>query len=241
MNNPPVVAERRAFTAGLAELNENMATLAELAELSIRKAVATLELGPVPTEGNQKDVFTLDQEIFALREQVVHSCVDLIALHAPVAKDLRLITTCLEISTDLDRIGRYSKDIVEITGMLGADVHGPASAIGDLKTMGNLTIEMVDRAIDAFSQRRADLVADIVRRDDPIDALHDKVFHEIIARIEDRSISARIGAEFILINRYFERLADHAVNIGLRVTYMISGDRPRVKGDVSGPTPGSIQ
>jgi phosphate transport system protein len=239
--SPPVVAERKAFSAGLDELNENMVTLAELAELSIRKAAATLEAGGVPPEGNQKDVFTLDQEIYGLKQQVVRSCIDLIALHAPVAKDLRLITTCLEISTDLDRIGRYSKDIVEITGMLGADVHAPAKAIGDLTTMGDLAIEMVDRAVDAFVQRNSDLVAAIVRRDDPIDALHDKVFHEIIDRIEDRSITPRIGAEFILINRYFERLADHAVNIGLHVTYMVSGDRPRTKGDMSGPSPGSLQ
>jgi phosphate transport system protein len=237
-NDPPV---RVVFSAGLAELNENMTTLAELAELSIRKAAATLEV-PVPSSGaDPKDVFTLDQEIYALKQKVVRSAVDLIALHAPVAKDLRLITTSLEISTDLDRIGRYSKDIVEITSMLGADVHGPAAAISDLKTMGDLAIEMVDRAVDAFVQRRSDLVEDIVRRDDPIDALHDKVFHEIIERIEDRSLSPRIGAEFILINRYFERLADHAVNIGLHVTYMVSGDRPRIKGDHTGPTPGSLQ
>jgi phosphate transport system protein len=239
--NLPEAPVRKAFSAGLAELNENMTTLAELSELAIRKAAATLER-PVATTGTDgKDVFTLDQEIYALKQQVVRTAVDLIALHAPVAKDLRMITTCLEISTDLDRIGRYSKDIVEITGMLGNDVHAPANAIGDLKKMGDLAIEMVDRAIDAFVQRRSDLVQDIVRRDDPIDALHDKVFHEIIERIEDRSISPRLGAEFILINRYFERLADHAVNIGLHVTYMVSGERPRIKGDLSGPSPGSLQ
>jgi phosphate transport system protein len=231
----PVVAERKAFSAGLAQLNENTATLANLAELSIRKAVATLQPGALDS-GDGRDVFTLDEEIYALREQVVKSCVDLIALHAPVAKDLRTITTCLEISTDLDRIGRYSRDIVEITAQLGTDVQTPATVLSNLVKMGELAIEMVDRAVNAFVQRDADPVRDIVRQDDPIDALHNEVFREIIARIEDHSIPPRVGAEFILINRYFERLADHAVNIGLHVTYLVTGHRVRYKTD-GGSTP----
>jgi phosphate transport system protein len=237
---PPIVAERRAFSEGLQELNENMVTLAELSELAIRKAVATLQ--SPSSNGDGKDVFTLDQEIYALKQQVVRSCVELIALHAPVAKDLRLITTCLEISTDLDRIGRYSRDIVEITVMLGEDARSPVVAVGNLVKMGELAIDMVDRAVDAFVQRDAEMVRDIVRRDDPIDALHDEVFREVIDRMTDRSITPRTGAEFILINRYFERLADHAVNIGLHVTYMVTGVHPRVKGDVSSEgAAGSLQ
>jgi len=234
----PVEVERKAFSAGLQELNENMVTLAELAELAIRKAVSTLETPSPVADGH--DVFTLDQEIYGLKNQVVKSCVDLIALHAPVARDLRTITTSLEIATDLDRIGRYSKDIVEITNMLG-DVAGPVAARGNLIKMGNLAIDMVDRAVDAFVQRNAEPVVDIVRRDDPIDALHDEVFREIIDRMSDQSLPPRIGAEFILCNRYFERLADHAVNIGLHVTYMVTGVRPRVKGDLRGEAPGSLQ
>lgn len=234
------LVERKAFSEGLAQLNENMTTLAELAELSIRKAVATLQ-PPEPAETDGRDVLTLDQEIYALREQVVKTCVDLIALHAPVATDLRVITTSLEISADLDRIGRYSRDIAEITTMLGEDVRAPAKALGNLVRMGELAIDMVDRSVDAFVRRDAELVKDVVRRDDPIDALHDEVFQEIIRNIEDHTLSPRIGAEFILINRYFERLADHAVNIGLHVTYMVTGNRPRVKGDLRGELPGSLQ
>ncbi len=227
----PIVAERKAFSAGLDELNENMATLAELAKLSIRKAVATLETRPEAIASDGRDVFALDQEIYALKQQVVKGCVDLIALHAPVAKDLRLITTSLEISTDLDRIGRYSRDIVEISNLLGEEARSPTAANVDLVRLGNLAIDIVDRALTAFAARDAEAVADIVRRDDPIDDLHDKVFREIIERMTDHSISPRAGAEFVLINRYFERLADHAVNIGLHVTYMVTGVRPRVKAE----------
>ena len=221
------VVVRKAFSEGLAELSENMTTLSELAELAIRKAVATLDVSHAPT-GDGRDVVTLDREIYALREQVVRRCVDLIALHAPVARDLRQITTSLEISTELDRIGRYSRDIVEITTALGPDVGASPASSDRLQEMGRSAVAMVHRAVQAFVERRADLVDDMVGRDDPVDRLHDEVFQEIVARIEDRSLAPRTGAEFILINRYFERLADHAVNIGLLVTYDVTGFRPKV-------------
>ena len=155
--------------------------------------------------------------------------IDIIALHAPVARDLRTITTSLEIATDLDRIGRYSRDIVEITTDLGQEGPLMVGVVRNLVGMGDLTIQMVEVAVQAFVARDAEPVKDIVRRDDPVDDLHDEVFREIIDRMADRSLPPKVGAEYVLINRYFERLADHAVNIGLHVTYMVTGLRPGVR------------
>src|SRR5437879_11052536 len=89
-----------------------MVTLAELAELSIRKAVDGLtRLDPEVAQ----EVFTLDQEVYGLQLEIERTCIDLLALNAPVARDLRTITTSLKITTDLDRIGRYGTDLREIT------------------------------------------------------------------------------------------------------------------------------
>src|SRR5437773_12451990 len=108
----PQAAERKALEKGLHKLNENMVTLAELAELSIRKAVDGLtRLDPEVAQ----EVFTLDQEVYGLQLEIERNCIDLLALHAPVARDLRTITTSLKITTDLDRIGRYGKDLAELT------------------------------------------------------------------------------------------------------------------------------
>ena len=108
----PQAAERKALEKGLHKLNENMVTLAELAELSIRKAVDGLtRLDPEVAQ----EVFTLDQEVYGLQLEIERTCIDLLALHAPVARDLRTITTSLKITTDLDRIGRYGKDLSELT------------------------------------------------------------------------------------------------------------------------------
>src|SRR6059058_1920145 len=108
----PQAAERKALEKGLHKLNENMVTLAELAELSIRKAVDGLtRLDPEVAQ----EVFTLDQEVYGLQLEIERTCIDLLALHAPVARDLRTITTSLKITTDLDRIGRYGKDLAQLT------------------------------------------------------------------------------------------------------------------------------
>ncbi|MCI4350898.1 MAG: phosphate signaling complex protein PhoU [Thermoplasmata archaeon] len=215
--------ERKALSEGLDKLRENMTTLAELASLAIRKATEVLEGEGAP---DATAVFTLDQEIFALREETVKSCVDLIALHAPVARDLRRITTSLEITTDLDRIGRYSRDIVEAATRLQAVPRNTPLKLPKLHRMSELTIQMVDTAIRAFVDSNAEPVRNIIQADDAVDSLHDQVFLDVVDQMADRTMESQVGAQYILINRYMERIADHAVNIGQHVTYMVTGRRP---------------
>jgi phosphate transport system protein len=216
-------AQRKALTQALQELNENMTTMAELSVLAIRKAVHSLSM---PPNGVVDEVFTLDQEIYGLKQRIEQSCIELIALYAPVAADLRTITTSLEITTDLDRIGRYSKDIAEAARKLQGSAAENPSTVGNLSVMGDLTIQMIDTAVTAFVQRRADSVLDIVRHDDRVDQLHEQIFEELVNRMSDHTLTPRVGAQYVLINRYFERLSDHAVNIGLDVIYMVTGKRP---------------
>lgn len=218
----PEQAERKALSEGLAELRERMTTLAELAQVAIRKAIETFEDRPEEAGA----VFTLDQEIFALREETVKSCVDLIALHAPVARDLRSITTSLEITTDLDRIGRYSRDIAESGMRLRGRKGGAVKTPPKLHRMGELTIGMVDTAIKAFLGGDAEPVRNIIQADDVVDNLHDALYTDVVDGMADRELAPDVGAQYILVNRYLERISDHAVNIGHHVTYMVTGRRP---------------
>lgn len=222
----PQAAERKALEKGLQKLKENMVTLAELSELAIRKAVDSLIR--LDEEG-AREVFTLDQEIYGLQMEIERTCVDLIALHAPVARDLRTVTTSLKITTDLDRIGRYAKDLAEITLQFRGRT-APTAELAKIREMADCTIQMVDKTIDAFVKRDADSVRDIAEVDDTVDRMHDEIFSEIIQLMTDHRIDIQAGARYILVNRYLERIADHAVNIGMRVVYMVTGDwMPRVR------------
>jgi len=217
----PEAAERKALQRGLQKLNENMVTLAELSELAIRKAVDGLtRLDPEIAQ----EVFTLDQEVYGLQLEIEKTCIDLLALHAPVARDLRTITTSLKITTDLDRIGRYAKDMGEITLEFGAAGLRADPGLDRIREMANRAIQMVDTAIDAFVHRNAEPVRNIIEVDDAVDLLNDENFKDIVKRMKDGTLSIETGARYLLVNRYFERIADHAVNIGLRVVYMVTGD-----------------
>lgn len=216
--------QRKALAQGLDRLNEDVRTLADLAELAIRKATDGLEREPTV---EPEEVVTLDREIFALQSVVEKTCVDLIALHAPVARDLRTITTCLEITTNLDRIGRYARDITEAEVAIRRLEPEGFPRLDHLVRMGDLTIHMVDTSIRAFMNRDAESVRDISKFDDSVDDLHDQVFKELVQGMKDRSIEIEVGAHFLLVNRYLERIADHAVSIGERVYYMVTGEHPR--------------
>ena len=219
-------AVRKALAAGLDALNEKMVTLAELSELAIRKAVDSLAR---VDHGAADEVFVLDQEIYALQVEVEKTCVELIALHAPVAKDLRVVTTSLKITTDLDRIGRYAKDIAETTLRFPAGQRHFKKLVS-IPHMSELTIRMVDTAIKGFVKRDAESVRHLQETDDSVDALQDEVFREIVTYMMDGSMTVEVGARYILVARYLERIADHAVNIGERVVYMVTGERlPRVR------------
>ena len=217
----PEATERKALQRGLQKLNENMVTLAELSELAIRKAVDGLtRLDPEIAQ----EVFTLDQEVYGLQLEIERTCIDLLALHAPVARDLRTITTSLKITTDLDRIGRYAKDMGEITLEFGAAGLRADPGLDRIREMANRAIQMVDTAIDAFVHRNAESVRNIIEVDDAVDLLNDENFKDIVQRMKAGTLSIDTGARYLLVNRYFERIADHAVNIGLRVVYMVTGD-----------------
>src|SRR5438128_8378831 len=217
----PQAAERKALEKGLHKLNENMVTLAELAELSIRKAVDGLtRLDPEVAQ----EVFTLDQEVYGLQLEIERTCIDLLALHAPVARDLRTITTSLKITTDLDRIGRYGKDLSELTLQFGGVQARPRADIARIREMADDTIHMVDTSMHAFVKRDAESVRNIMQVDDDVDRMHDENFNELVRRMTEGSLKIETGARYILVNRYLERIADHAVNIGMRVVYMVTGD-----------------
>lgn len=220
----PAAEARKALAEGLDKLFDYMVTLAELSELAIRKAAVALE-GPDRTIS--EEVFMIDNEVYALQLEVERTCADLLALHAPVARDLRLITTSLKITTDLDRIGRYAKDIAEIALQLRGTGSGMFEKLPGLPRMVDLTIHMVDIATEAFVRRDAESVKDMQVVDDAVDRLHDETFQALITYMENGTLEIDVGARYLLVSRYLERIADHAVNIGERVVYMVTGERVR--------------
>jgi phosphate transport system protein len=218
----PERVERKAFGEGLVQLNQHTVEMAGLAQRAVRMAVDSLVHR---NDDRAKEVFLLDREIYRLQRAVEGECTDLIALFAPVARDLRTVMTVLKISTDIDRIGRGARNIAEIALELSQVGQKPPK-LDKISRNADLAIHMVDQSVRAFVEGNDRTVREMGRFDDEVDALYREIFHDVLTGLSERSIKPEVGVRLVLINRHIERIADHAVNIANRVVYLVSGEAP---------------
>jgi phosphate transport system protein len=219
----PQAVERKVFSEGLAQLNQRITRMAGLSQRAVRKAVD----GLIRRDAAEcHEVLALDREIYQYQREIDRECIDLIALHAPVARDLRTIMTTLKITTDLDRIGRGARNIADLALELVVLDPVPPEKLAKLSRNADLAIHMVDQAVRAFVERDDEGVREMGRFDDAVDQLHQEIFADLIADMDDGSLLPDVGVRFALVNRHIERIADHAVNIADRVVYLVTGQQP---------------
>ncbi len=210
---------RRAYLEELKELGGMVEEMGDLAIEAISLAIQGLvELD----EEKVKKVEDIDARIYAYDRAIEKKGLNLIALQAPVAKDLRFIGTCLKIITDLDRIGRYSMDIGKVTQRLSGKTH--MKKLVSIPYMAQLTMEMVDMAVDSFVEGDEAKLEPIYEREEKVDALYDEIFREVLTYMIEDPKYISMGTQYVLVIRYLERMADHACNIVERVVYMETGE-----------------
>jgi phosphate transport system protein len=127
------------------------------------------------------------------------------------------------VITDFDRIGRYARDIAEVT------IHAQAMAhfkpLVSIPHMAEMAERMVDLSVDAFLKRDTLLTKEVFELEDKVDSLYDEIFREVITYMMEDSKKIGLGINYTLVARYLERIADHACNISERVIYMVTGQR----------------
>ncbi|MCE5296571.1 MAG: phosphate signaling complex protein PhoU [Euryarchaeota archaeon] len=213
------MTSRVQFTHELDTLNKEVEEMAELARQSIEKAVKLIVTGDVSLKSEVK---RLDKEIYRYDNMIEKHCLDLIALHSPVAGDLRTVSTCLKIIEDLNRIGRYAWDIAEVSEVFEGQKF---KRMVNIPHMAEMVVGMVTDAIGCFTKRDAREASALFDRDDEVDALYDTVFRETLTYLFESPNKITVGIHYILVARYLERIADHSCNIGERVVYMVTGER----------------
>lgn len=218
------MTSRVIFNQEMEKLNQEVSQMASLAREAVEKAVKCIINKDPLLKG---DVERLDKEIYHMEQIIEKRCLELIALHTPVAGDLRTVSTCLKIITDLNRIGRYASDIVEIYDVVASDngFHRPVN----IPHMASLVVAMVTDAIDSFIRRDDGAARQLFDRDDEVDCLYDLNFRAILTYMIEDPRKITVGTHIILIARYLERIADHSCNIGERVVYMVTGERMNPK------------
>jgi len=209
---------QRHFDEELAELKTKLVHMASLAEDQIDKALAALVKRDSALACR---VIEQDHKVNALDVEIDEDCIRLLALHQPAARDLRLVTTAMKISTELERISDLAENVCERTIELNEEPQ--LKPYIDIPRMGNLARIMVKESIDAFVKDDSALARKVLAHDDLVDELMEQVFRELLSfMIEDpHTISRAIRLSFIA--KYIERVADHATNIAELVVYLVEG------------------
>lgn len=208
----------RQFDEELKTLQEKLLYMASLAQESITMAIKGLK---ERKEKYAEKVMEQEKEINLLDIEIDELCMRLLALRQPMAVDLRLITASLRISSELERIGDQSINIVERTmELLKVPLLKP---LIDIPRMATLAESMVRDSITAFVNRDEALARNVCERDDEVDNLNDQIFRELLTYMMQDPSSIKRAVDLILVGRHLERIADHATNISEDVIYFVKG------------------
>ncbi|NLJ89051.1 MAG: phosphate signaling complex protein PhoU [Epulopiscium sp.] len=208
---------RSKFDEQLELLNTQMIQMGTLCETAISNAVKALIEADMELA---KKAILADEEIDQKEREIEALCLKLILQQQPVARDLRQISSALKMITDMERIGDQAADISEITMLANIKSAENTKYILD---MAKATIKMVTDSIDAFVRQDLKLARAVIEYDDVVDELFNEVKKELIRIISEDSENAEFAIDMIMIAKYFERIGDHATNIGEWVEFSITG------------------
>ncbi|HTK55398.1 MAG TPA: phosphate signaling complex protein PhoU, partial [Gemmatimonadales bacterium] len=168
-----------------------------------------------------KQVIAGDRAIDGMEMEIEAQCIDLLALHQPMARDLRMLTSALKIANDLERVGDHAVNIAQSAERLAQA--RPITPEPEIIEMARLAREMLSDALEAFIRGDAAAGREVCRRDDHVDALHRSVFRILLTHMMEDAHSISAGMELFLVSRNLERVADLATNIGEDVVFLVEG------------------
>lgn len=209
---------REKFDRDLERLNERLLEMVTLSERAIDKAVTLID---VENELVRREVYNLEEEIDSMENLIQSDCLRMIVEQQPVASDLRTITAALKMITDLERIGDQARDIAEVTKNLNHKYD--FEDIDGIEKMANATTKIVKKSVDSFVNKDLEAAKTIREKDDIVDDLFVELRNKLTKHIEEGHPDSANIVDLIIIIKYLERIADHAVNISEWVIFSIEG------------------
>lgn len=168
-----------------------------------------------------QSVIDRDTEIDRVEVRIEEECLKMLALHQPVAADLRLLTTMMKINNDLERMADLACNIAERAQCLRQWFDFPIP--DSLGNMVEITTNMVRSSIDAFVSQDVDAAYRVISRDQSVDSLNVEVIEELTDIMQREPQSVPPALHCFSAARHLERIADHATNVAEDVVYMVSG------------------
>ena len=204
---------RNRFDNELDILNQNLIKMGAFCEHAISLAMKCFEENEAVTV---EEVKSIEIKIDEFEHEIERQCLKLFLHEQPVARDLRIISSALKMITDLERIGDQAVDIADLSQYVNTiNPH--------VETMAQEAIKMLTNSINSFVNHDLELASKTISQDDIVDALFLQVRYDIINILKLESEHEKQALDTLMIAKYLERIADHAVNVSEWVVFSITG------------------
>lgn len=213
-----------AFDDELNELRTNILELGWRTSLAMADAIKALE---------QRDtvladaVVSGDREIDRLAARIETAAVNVIALRAPMADDLRVLVSAIKISALLERTADYARNIARRVSSITAKY--PKKLRRTIAAMNDAAKDMLVDVVRAYAEGDVELARKVCERDDVVDDLHDELTKMLIEFMIEEPAQISQAAHLLFVSKHLERIGDQATNIAEMVTYTVTGTQPRVR------------
>lgn len=210
---------RNVYHEMLDELTDELVTMSHLVGSMMQRAsVALLEADRVLAEA----VIADDEAIDAVNNDIDHRTADILALQQPVASDLRMVIVAMRLGATLERMGDLAQHIAKTARMRYPDNAVPAELRPQFAQMAEVANRMAGLMGEVIASKDVAQARALEAEDDQMDALHRQVLDHLLAHA-DSAVSQTV--DLTLLNRYYERFADHAVSVARRIIYLVIGER----------------
>jgi phosphate transport system protein len=203
-------------------LKKEILTMGAMVEESMNRALQSLMDRRIDLA---EEVIRGDREIDLKEIQVEEECLKVLALHQPVAADLRFIIVVLKVNNDLERIGDLAQNIAERAAYLSRNA--PIEVPGDFMAMIEKVRGMVKRSLDSLVNHDTKMAREVCREDIEVDDAHRKIYNVLQAVMEKNPSTVQRAVNTLSVSKNLERIADYATNIAEDVVFMVDGEMIR--------------
>ena len=212
---------REAFHDQLGSIFDDLAAICSKVEAAVASATEALLQGDAEVA---ERVISADIEIDRARERVEDKAFSLLSLQAPVAGDLRVVVAALRMVTELERMGDLSVHVAKIARLRVPNVAVPVEVQPTVQRMAVVAEDMVSRVSQIITGRDVEAAIALGRDDEEMDQLRRTSFTELLS--DDWPHGVEAAVDIALLGRYYERIADHAVSVGNRIIFVVTGQFP---------------
>jgi phosphate transport system protein len=210
---------RKHFSRELEKIKKLILSLGAMVEEQVRMATQTVETHDAELV---KQIIKFDHDVDEMEVEIEEECLKVLALHQPVAVDLRFLIAVIKINNDLERIGDQAVNIAERVDVIAK--RDLSEFFFDYTAMGGKVQEMLKMSLDALVNMDYDIAYSVVMRDDEVDQIKVDAYDRIKQAMRKHPDKIGYLINLLLISRHLERLADHATNIAEEVIYLIEGE-----------------